>query len=149
MANPENNSSRSCVIGESDLFIARLLQRFAENSGLQVHLARTGEEVVELVQRVLPVLVVLEPELPGKVRGWEAARTLAQSRQSQSIPVMVCSWQKKADVALLIGQVSAYLQKPDLRYEDFIVALEAAGVKTGSGPSGSNFTHEGKDFILK
>lgn len=37
-----------CVIGEADLFIARLLKRFAVESGLQAAVARAGATEVPL-----------------------------------------------------------------------------------------------------
>ena len=39
---------RMCVIGEADPFIARLLKRFAAESGLQTVVARAGEAEVPL-----------------------------------------------------------------------------------------------------
>ena len=122
-------NSRLCVIGESDPFISQLLQLFAEKSGFQVHPGRTGEEFLELAQREQPALVLLDPELPGRVRGWEAARTLAEDAQGKHAAVIICSWLKKGDALGLAGQTAAYLQKPDLRYEDFTAALASAGVK--------------------
>ena len=129
MSNIDPKNDRLCVIGESDLFLARLLQRFAEKSGLQVQHARTGEEMLEIVQRDRPALIILEPELPGKVRGWEAVQALRASSQTRQMPVIICSWLKKTETLELVGQVSGYLQKPDLCYEDFTAALGAAGIK--------------------
>ena len=43
--------TKMCVIAESDPFILRLLQRFAEECGLQTVHARVGQDVMELVQR--------------------------------------------------------------------------------------------------
>lgn len=121
-------NDRLCVIAESDPFLARLLQRFAEKSGLRFQLARTGDDVLELAQR-RPTLIVLDPELPGKVRGWEVAQSLRSGSQTSNIPVIICSWLKKPDVLMLVGQISAYMQKPDLSYEDFAEALKVVGVK--------------------
>ena len=56
---------KTCVIGEADPFIARLLKRFAAESGLQTVVARVGQDVVELARQVKPV---------GRYRGSRAAR---------------------------------------------------------------------------
>jgi CheY-like chemotaxis protein len=133
MSNIDQTNNRLCVIGESDPFLARLLQRFAEKSGLRIQFARTGEDVLELAQRDTPGLIILEPELPGKVRGWEAAQALRASDQTRHTLIIICSWLKKPEALALVGQVFAYLQKPDLRYEDFTAALNAAGVKITPG----------------
>ncbi len=127
MPNFDHTNDRLCVIAESDPFLARLLQRYAEKSGLRIQLARTGDDILELAKRT-PALIILDPELPGKVRGWEAAQTLKSVKQTSGIPVIVCSWLKKPEALALVGQISAYMQKPDLSYEDFADALKMAGV---------------------
>lgn len=121
-----------CIIGESDQFLARLLQRFAEKSGLRVLFASTGEELLDLTQNNSPALIILEPELPGKTRGWEATRVIRANSQNVETPVIVCAWLEKEDTLAFTGPVSAYLKKPDLHYEDFVEALLAAGVKSAS-----------------
>jgi len=126
MSNLDHPTRPLCVIGESDPFLARLLQRFAEKSGFSIKLAQTGEDVLDLAQRNKTALIILEPELPGKVRGWDAARQLSKSSPRSRIPVIICSWMKKTEAQGLVGQISAYLQKPDLRYEDFSEALKTA-----------------------
>ena len=133
MPNLEQTNDCLCVIAESDPFLARLLQRFAEKIGLQIQLARTGEDVLELAKRT-PALIILDPELPGKVRGWEAAQALRSASQTRGIPVIIFSWLKKLDALALIGQISAYIPKPDLSYEDFVEALKIAGVKAPDQP---------------
>jgi CheY-like chemotaxis protein len=126
--NPQNQPL--CIIGESDQFLASLLRRFAEKSGLTVQFARTGEELLDLIQNSSPALIILEPELPGKTRGWEAARAIRNNSQTSEIPLIACAWLDKEEMLALTGPVSAYLKKPDLHYEDFTEALLAAGVKT-------------------
>jgi CheY-like chemotaxis protein len=130
MSNSTLTNKPLCIIGESDQFLARLLERFSEKSGLQVQFARTGDEVLALVQNHKPALVILEPELPGKTRGWEAIRAIRTNSQSEDIPLIVCAWLDKDDTLALTGPVSAYLKKPDLHFEDFAGALAAAGIKT-------------------
>jgi DNA-binding response OmpR family regulator len=61
--------TRMCVIGEADPVIARLLKRFAAESGLQTIVAPVGQDVVELTRHVKPALIIVEAELPGTVRG--------------------------------------------------------------------------------
>jgi response regulator RpfG family c-di-GMP phosphodiesterase len=95
MSNSKPTNKRPCIIGESDPFLARLLQRFAKKGVMRVQPARTGDEVMELVQRNKPALIILEPELPGKLRGWEAARLLKAGDEIARIPLMICAWLKK------------------------------------------------------
>jgi CheY-like chemotaxis protein len=120
--------AKTCVIGEADPFIGRLLRRFAEESGLQVSRAELGQDVLELVHQAKPDVLILEPELPGQMRGWEAVRALQINPAWRDIPVIVCSWLTEAEARALIADVSGYLQKPDLHYPDFVAVLKQAGV---------------------
>jgi len=128
-------SSPLCVIGEADLFIARLLRRYATTYGLRTQSAQTGEDVLAWVHpqaEARPALVILDPELPGKVRGWEVAQRLqggGEPVDAQAvIPLILCSWLGESQAQALAGQAVPHLQKPDLHYEDFIAALEKVGL---------------------
>ena len=120
---------KTCVIGEADPFIARLLKRFAAESGLQTVVAPVGQAVVELTRHVKPVVIIVEAELPGTMRGWEAVRVLRADRETCNIPVIICSWLQEANVDALVGEVAGHLQKPELLYQDFEAALREAGVE--------------------
>jgi CheY-like chemotaxis protein len=117
-----------CVIGESDPFVAQLLQRFAEESGLQPWRAASGQELVDLILQVRPNVIILEPELPGYLRGWEAAEVLKNRAETRDIPVITCSWLREADIQAIMGRVCSHLQKPELHLGDFVTALQAAGL---------------------
>lgn len=125
MPKPDPTKKRLCVIGESDPFLSRLLQRFAEKSGFNIQPAQTGEDLLALAQQNKPALIILDPELPGKVRGWEVAQLLVAKSPRRRPSVIICSWMKKDEAQALVGEISTYLQKPDLRYEDFIEAIKA------------------------
>ena len=123
-----------CLIAEADPFIANLLLRFAEESGLHSARARTGQELLALMQQLHPDILIVEPELPGERRGFEAVQALRSNGAMGSVAVISCSWLEKTEACKLIGDVAWHLQKPDLYYGDFIKALEAAG-KGGNTPS--------------
>lgn len=118
-----------CVIGESDPFIAQLLQRFAEKSGLQVRRVMTSQDILELVRESEPAVVILDAELPGSLLGWEVIRSLRAEPKTSTLPVISCSWLSKAKANDLMGPLAGHLQKPDLFYEDFLIALQNAGIQ--------------------
>jgi DNA-binding response OmpR family regulator len=120
--------TRLCIIGEADPFLTRLVSRIAEKSGFQTKTAQTGEAVLELVEQEKPVLIVLEPELPGKLRGWEVVQLLQNESETSRIAVILFSWLKKDDAHTLVGRNSVHLLKPDLNPEDFAAALVLAGL---------------------
>jgi CheY-like chemotaxis protein len=119
---------RVCVIGESDPFVARLLQRYAEESGLEPMRAQQGEQVLDLARRAAPVVIILEVELPGRVRGWEAARNLKSDPDTRGIPVVICSWFGEADARALAAPADGRLSRLELHYDVFVSTLRQAGV---------------------
>lgn len=116
-----------CVIGEADPFISMLLTRFAEACGLQPVQAQLGEDVYALARQLRPTVILLDGELPGDLRGWEAARRLKADANYHNIPVVSCSWLNEVNARALLPDAVAYLQKPDLHYDDFVAALRLAG----------------------
>jgi DNA-binding response OmpR family regulator len=131
-SNTDSIQNRVCIIGEADPFLTRLIRRMAEKSGFKTQYGQTGEAVLDLVFREKPDLIVLEPDLPGKVRGWEAVQTLQRDAETRQIAVILFSWLKKDDAQVLVGYEIPYLTKPDLNYEDFAAALKLAGLATRS-----------------
>ncbi len=116
-----------CLIGESDTFLARLLTRFCEGCGLSAVRAQVGEELEALAAECHPDLIILDVELPGEHRGWQAAQVLKAQNGAAGVPVISCSWLTRSDAAALAPDCAAYLQKPDLHYDDFVAALRDAG----------------------
>jgi len=123
--------ARTCVIAEADPFIARLLERFAEESRLESVRARVGQEILDLARCLQPQVIIVDAELPGEMRGWEAVRELRAHHETCDIAVVSCSWLSKDDAVGLIGPIAGHLQKPDLHYSDFVTALNTAGVSMG------------------
>jgi CheY-like chemotaxis protein len=119
-----------CAIGEADPFLAQLLQRFAEKSGFLARIAQSGEAVIACVTQEQPALILLDPELPGKLRGWEAARQLLFGEDTTAIPIILCTWLNEAEAQALVDYPLNHLQKPDLHYSDFVRTLAAAGVRS-------------------
>jgi CheY-like chemotaxis protein len=119
---------RLCVIAEANPFIIQLLQRFAEKSGFDVLPVQVGQDVLELARQKNPALIMIDPELPGKVRGWEVIRLLREDIEVCKIPVIACTWMSESALSEMAGQVSGRLQKPEIHYKDFVGALRKAGV---------------------
>ena len=117
----------TCLIGESDTFLARLLARFCEASGLSVTRAQVGEELFTLACTQHPDLIIFDVELPGQQRGWEAVKMLRESAHWQETRLISCSWLVKPEATALVPDCVAHLQKPDLHYDDFVAAIKEAG----------------------
>ncbi len=118
---------RRCLIAETDPFIASLLSRFAEGSGLECISFSPGDDVLELAQQLKPDILIIDDELPGELLGWEVIRALQANEATRPIAVISCSWLSEADMRSLVDGVVGHLQKPDLHYSDFERILQAAG----------------------
>ena len=118
----------TCLVGEADPFLARLLERFGEASGLTMVRAKAGQDLLLLARSVRPDVIIVEVELPGTLRGWEAIRAVKSETALAHIPVITCSWLTQAEASDLTGDAVAHLQKPDLHYADFTRALASAGI---------------------
>lgn len=125
-----NSNHLFVIIGEADPFLARLLRRFAEKCGFQSLHAPTGETLMDLVAQVQPALVILDPELPGKLRGWETYQQIQKNNPTCAVPIILCTWLDKDEAQILVGKPAPYLQKPDLHYEDFADLLTAVGIRS-------------------
>jgi two-component system response regulator ResD len=70
---------------EDDRRLADIVRTYLEHAGYQVVLAETGEEGMELAQRVRPHLVLLDLMLPLR-SGWEVCRVL---RTQADVPIIM------------------------------------------------------------
>ncbi len=119
---------RSCLIAEADPFIASLLVRFAEGSGLECVRTRASDDVVALARQLNPDVIIIDAELPGDLIGWEIMRALKRDEATRHIALISCSWLSEPEVRSLVGVLAGHLQKPDLRYGDFENVLRAASI---------------------
>jgi len=119
---------RHCIIAEANPFIARLLERFVKQKGLDVIHVQVGQDLLELARHENPAVIILDPELPGKMRGWEVARQLREKAETRAIPIIACSWMDETALRELAGELNGNLHKPEIHYEDFVSAWKRAGV---------------------
>jgi CheY-like chemotaxis protein/transcriptional regulator with XRE-family HTH domain len=85
-----------------------------------IHLAE-GQSLFEVIEDSSPDIIVLDVMLPG-VDGWELLTHLHEHPDTRSIPVIVCSVVRGAEMASALG-AALYLQKP-VRSRQFIEALD-------------------------
>ena len=108
-----------CIVAEADPFIAKLLLRFNEECGFRATHTQIGKEIINLVRNDTPDVIILDPELPGTLRGWDVIENLKKDSLTSDIPIILCSWLEENEVARRVGELGGYLQKPDLHFDDF------------------------------
>ena len=117
----------TCLIATHDPWLIQLLKVYTEESGFQVMQAFEGQEVLPIAQQAQPAVVLLQMDLAGQTRGWEALRALKADPTTRHIPVVLISWQNLKAVDDLADGAAGYLQEP-VNYETFRDALRKAGV---------------------
>lgn len=123
---------RLCIIAEANPFVTRLLQRFAEKKGLEVINVQVGQDILKQARRENVAVIIIDPELPGKMRGWDVVRQLRKDTETSAIPIIACSWMDESALRKLAGELNGNLLKPEIHYEDFVSALNRAGVSNGA-----------------
>ena len=90
-----------------------------------------GQDVLPMVLQEEPVAVMMQADLPGKLKGREVLRQLKADPQYQQVPVLVFSWQGHGIDGSApddwLGEAAAYLQEP-VTFESFQDALQKAGI---------------------
>jgi CheY-like chemotaxis protein len=77
-----------CLIAEDSLPVTHYLRSYAEMCGFRVIHVTEGESVLNLARHGQWVVILLNTQLPGKVRGWEVLRLLKADQYTRAIPVV-------------------------------------------------------------
>lgn len=108
-----NTESADILIVDDDPVIRVVISEILGSAGYQVQEAENGETALDRVRHQAPDLILLDAVMPG-INGFEVARALKQSPESESIPIiMVTSLQdvKSRERGLLQG-VEEFVSKP-------------------------------------
>ena len=101
------------LIADSDRQSCMLISHVLNRAGYTTYLAKTGEEALAAAKRERPVLVIVEPLLPG-VSGYEVCREL-KDEFGETLPIIFVSQNRTEPgdrvAGLLVGG-NDYLVKP-------------------------------------
>ena len=151
---PPPDSRRRVVLIEDDGDIAEAIGYQLEKAGLQVKLARTGEEGLEAVRRGAD-LVLLDLNLPG-MDGLEVCRMIRRQQTTAHVPIIIVS-ARADEVDRVLGlEMGAddYVVKPFSLKELAArcrVALRRSG-PAGEAPQGyrdENFEVEFDSYLMR
>lgn len=101
------------LVIDDSLTEREILVNYLQQAGMVVSTAKTGEEALEKIKSNTPDLIILDVVLPG-VSGFEVCRTLKSSKETNQIPVIICST-KGSEMDKFWGMkqgADAYLPKP-------------------------------------
>ena len=93
--------------------LSHLLQRYLNDDAYTVMSAPNTEEGLRLIQQLQPDVIILDVMMPG-IDGWELLQRLRTNRETQLIPVIICSVINDPELAFALG-ASQYVPKPVTR----------------------------------
>lgn len=82
--------SREILVVEDDLVTQNMIKTTLRNAGYQVFTASTGKEAIELAQKRLPEVIVLDIMMPD-MDGGEIAEALRNDPKSAKTPIIFLS----------------------------------------------------------
>jgi CheY-like chemotaxis protein len=118
--------ARTVLVVDDNEDTLMLMQRYLEQNGYHILLARSSAEALDLARGHRPHVIMLDLMMPDR-DGWDTLQILTNQSETRHIPVIVCTVLSAADLALALG-ASAYLEKPVTEQSllDVLSALEAA-----------------------
>jgi DNA-binding NarL/FixJ family response regulator len=134
--------SATCIVAEQRPSVLRSLETDVQRAGLTIvaRIAR-GDDLVESARRLQPDVVIMDVEIHGTVRGWQALMALKESPETTQIPVIAYAdldfpWYVPEDERASLERAclelaDAYLHPHRLCFE-IVAALEKVGVEVHS-----------------
>jgi CheY-like chemotaxis protein len=124
--------SETCLIVAHDPWFIQLLRIYTEEIGYHVSQAYEGQDVLPIVRRNLPDFILVEEDLPGKVKTADLLYALRAEPAIQSLPILVFSWQGQGIDKDMTQFATSHLQAP-ITFESFVEALKDAGIQLPTG----------------
>ncbi len=121
----DEQKSRIVVYIEDDLEMIDLVTLILNRRGFQVHGAHGGRNGLDLVNKEIPDLVLLDLMMPG-MDGWEVFQQIKANDKTRHIPVIIIT-AKAQDIDRVLGlhiaKVDDYICKP-FRPQELIELIE-------------------------
>ncbi len=120
--------SQACLIVAHDPWFIQLLRIYSEEIGLRVLQAYDGQDVLPVVHRESPVVILMEEDLPGKIKTLDLLRALREDPVSKALPVLVFSWRNQVYRQDYLPYAATFLEAP-ITFEVLVAAVREAGVQ--------------------
>ncbi|MBH0065855.1 Hpt domain-containing protein [Psychrobacter sp. SZ93C1] len=101
------------LVVDDSVTVRKVTSRFLERQGFNVALAKDGVDAIEILQDMIPDMILLDIEMP-RMDGFEVATQVRYSKRLQHIPIIMITsrtGEKHRERALEIG-VNDYMGKP-------------------------------------
>lgn len=110
--------SRTILVVDDDESVRDVLRRQLESQGHRVYSAENGRQALNVIAWRRPDLVLLDIDMPV-MDGWTAMRTLRQTRETRTLPVIVLTSlsHPEDEIEALDSGADAFVSKPFLAPE--------------------------------
>jgi DNA-binding response OmpR family regulator len=134
----------SILIADDEPNILVSLEYLMKREGYTVHLARDGQEALDVLRREQPRLVLLDVMMPRKT-GFEVCQELrADESTRHTLVLMLSAKGRDTDIAKGLGLgADAYMTKPfstqelALKVRELLATAGERGSGVGDGPAGA------------
>lgn len=99
------------LVADDDATTIRLMQKYLEERGHEVILARDGDVALEKIPKEKPDLIILDIEMP-RVNGYVVINELMKMPEFASIPLIILTSHQEMQPIFERKGVIAYLSKP-------------------------------------
>jgi CheY-like chemotaxis protein len=114
-------SRRTVLAIDDNPDVLELIKRHLEPQGYRVATVQSASELMRLAQRLRPFAIMLDLMMPEQ-DGWDLLQALLHHRDTQNVPILVCSVLRQKELALSLG-ATAFVQKP-FTEQSLLSALE-------------------------
>jgi DNA-binding response OmpR family regulator len=121
---------QTCLIAAHDPWFIQLFRVYTEETGLRVIQVFEGQDIIPMIHKESPVVILLQMDLPGQIKSLEVLASLKKDPSACHIPVLVFSWQ--GTIEGLEEGTATHLQEP-VTYEAFVDALKKVGIHCAAG----------------
>ena len=119
----ESSQSKTILAVDDKLENLKILIRYLEDRGYELMVARSGEEALKHVERIVPDIILLDVLMPG-IDGFETCINLKKNKATQDIPVifMTALTETVDKVKGFEAGAADYLTKP-LQHEEVLARI--------------------------
>jgi len=119
-AMPGSDGTKVILAIDDDNQVIKLYERYLNDQGYQVVALSEPNKAVEKAKEIRPYAITLDIMMPN-YNGWQVLEDLKSNRETQKIPVIVCSIVDNQDKGFSLGAAD-YLTKPILQ-DDLVNSL--------------------------
>jgi DNA-binding response OmpR family regulator len=110
----ETGKQKTIVYIEDDQEMINLVTLILSKRGYEIKGALNGQEGIDLINRTLPDLILLDLMMPD-IDGWDVFKVVKSQEKTQNIPVIVITAKAQPIdrvLGLHVAKVDDYLSKP-------------------------------------